>query len=282
MTAQFPSILRKMLEYAERSGLASVVSWLPHGRAFKIHDERRFMDEVSGLFFRATKIRSFYRQLYFWHFERILTGLDRGAWHHESFVRDRPSDMARMVRTKIKGDNVNATESPRGSHSSERPLGQMKSPPAESQSKDECYKDLECSINRKMPLEAATVSSVPPPAGSALSESIHKVNTCEMNAKKGQEVHDTKLPPMQHSTFKPVENKKQCAGPSSRECGQSRGINASAESAQRRPSVEEYALFILRLEESRRRSKVDAMALSIQRNIQEQWSKEIQEQLSKE
>lgn len=109
MSSQFPSILREMLERADTDGHASVVSWLPHGRAFKIHDEEKFMAEVAPLFFRATKMRSFHRQLYFWSFQRVTTGVDRDAWFHECFVRDSPMDMLRMVRTKIKGVKDNNT-----------------------------------------------------------------------------------------------------------------------------------------------------------------------------
>lgn len=109
MAVQFPSVLREMLEYADRNNLSSIVSWVPNGRAFKVHNEEKFMTEIAGLFFRATKIRSIYRQLYFWSFRRIATGVNRDAWFHESFVRDRPVDMLRFVRSKIKTDKGTAT-----------------------------------------------------------------------------------------------------------------------------------------------------------------------------
>ena len=69
--APFPSKLYKMLEHCERTGLGDVVSWLPHGRAFRIHDSDRFMEEVAGLFFRATKLRSVHRQLNLWGWRRL-------------------------------------------------------------------------------------------------------------------------------------------------------------------------------------------------------------------
>ena len=69
-SARFPSKLYKMLEYAEIMGLTDVVSWLPHGRAFKIFEADAFMSHVANHFFRATKLRSIHRQLNLWGFKR--------------------------------------------------------------------------------------------------------------------------------------------------------------------------------------------------------------------
>jgi hypothetical protein len=72
---QFPTKLHTMLEFADARcqclGYSSnVVAWLPHGYAFRIFDEDRFMEEVVPMFFKQTKIRSFYRQLNLWGFKR--------------------------------------------------------------------------------------------------------------------------------------------------------------------------------------------------------------------
>ena len=67
---QFPSKLYHLLQLAGCS--SSVVGWLPHGRAFAILDEDRFMREVVPMFFKQTKIRSFYRQLSLWGFRRCV------------------------------------------------------------------------------------------------------------------------------------------------------------------------------------------------------------------
>ena len=68
--APFPHKMYELLNYTERIGLSHVVSWLPHGRAFKIHDSVQFMNEISGLFFRSKKVRSVHRQLNLWGFTR--------------------------------------------------------------------------------------------------------------------------------------------------------------------------------------------------------------------
>ncbi|KAL7533700.1 hypothetical protein ACHAWF_004596 [Thalassiosira exigua] len=66
----FPAKLYGMLDEVESMGLSGAVSWLDNGRAFKIHDNDLFMKEVVPKFFKATKIRSFQRQLLLWGFHR--------------------------------------------------------------------------------------------------------------------------------------------------------------------------------------------------------------------
>ena len=70
---QFPEKLYFILELArsESNGCTSeVVSWLPHGRAFRVLDVDRFMQDIVPMFFNQTSIRSFYRQLNLWGFKR--------------------------------------------------------------------------------------------------------------------------------------------------------------------------------------------------------------------
>ncbi len=68
---EFPIKVYSMLELAENiTEFAQAVAWLPHGRAFMIHNKVKFMKEVAPLFFNQTKIRSFYRQLQMWGFRR--------------------------------------------------------------------------------------------------------------------------------------------------------------------------------------------------------------------
>ncbi|KAL7532069.1 hypothetical protein ACHAXR_004409 [Thalassiosira sp. AJA248-18] len=100
----FPTKLYEMLEGAESLDLSAAVSWLPHGRAFIVKDKELFIAKVLLRFFKATKMRSFQRQLNLWCFHRIHTGPDAGAWWHESFVRGRPQDLTRIVRIQLKGN----------------------------------------------------------------------------------------------------------------------------------------------------------------------------------
>ena len=69
--SEFPIKVYAMLELADNIfEFAQAVTWLPHGRAFKIHDKVKFMNKVVPVFFNQTKIRSFNRQLYMWGFRR--------------------------------------------------------------------------------------------------------------------------------------------------------------------------------------------------------------------
>ena len=67
---QFPAKLYDMLEAVDTLGLSHAVSWLPHGRSFQVKDPTQFMDLVVPQFFKATKYRSFQRQLNLWGFRR--------------------------------------------------------------------------------------------------------------------------------------------------------------------------------------------------------------------
>jgi len=82
----------------------AVFSWFPHGRAIKVHDERRFLAEIAPRFFKVSKFRSFTRQLHLWGFRRISSGVDTDGWWNQYFLRGRPDLICRMVRTKVKGN----------------------------------------------------------------------------------------------------------------------------------------------------------------------------------
>ena len=56
---QFPRKLHELLETIEADGLADVISWQPHGRAFLIHKTVEFSAMVIPRYFRQTKIASF-------------------------------------------------------------------------------------------------------------------------------------------------------------------------------------------------------------------------------
>ena len=59
----FPVKLHKIIDRIESNGFSSIISWCPHGRAFKIHDNNLFEKEVMSRYFYQTKMSSFTRQL---------------------------------------------------------------------------------------------------------------------------------------------------------------------------------------------------------------------------
>ena len=55
----FPFKLYEMLEYARASGYSSSISWLADGTGFVIHDKDAMMNDITPMFFKHTKFRSF-------------------------------------------------------------------------------------------------------------------------------------------------------------------------------------------------------------------------------
>eukprot|EP00536_Pseudo-nitzschia_multiseries_P015113 jgi/Psemu1/216883/e_gw1.822.3.1 len=90
-----------MEEYASKGDFTgrSIVCWQPHGKAFKVHKPRLFVETIMPHFFNQTKYASFQRQLNLYGFSRItVVGLDKGAVHHPCFVRNQSHLVQNMRR----------------------------------------------------------------------------------------------------------------------------------------------------------------------------------------
>ena len=84
---KFPTKLFRLLEQSDASGYDHIVSWLPHGCAFKIYDKKLFEQHVLKKYFQSS-FKSFRRQLYFYGFKKIgKRFIDSGAYYHELFLR---------------------------------------------------------------------------------------------------------------------------------------------------------------------------------------------------
>jgi hypothetical protein len=92
-----------MLEEMATTGDESIVSWQPHGKAFRVHQPDAFFRTVMPRYFKQTKYKSFQRQLHIYGFHRITKGMDTGAYFHCMFVRNKKSMSLRMACQKIKG-----------------------------------------------------------------------------------------------------------------------------------------------------------------------------------
>lgn len=90
----FPAKLHAMLA---RPDIADVISWMPHGRAWRVHKPKAFERKVIPMFFVQCKYSSFIRQANGWGFRRITKGLDRNAYYHKSFLRGCP-DLCKKMR----------------------------------------------------------------------------------------------------------------------------------------------------------------------------------------
>jgi HSF-type DNA-binding len=58
---QFPWKLHELLSKAEDNGHESIISWLPGGKAFKVHNKMDFTTKILPTLFNATKYKSFQR-----------------------------------------------------------------------------------------------------------------------------------------------------------------------------------------------------------------------------
>ena len=111
-TAPFPLKLHVLLYFTKENGLSNIVSWLEHGRAFRIFDTKQFEEVVMSRFFTMRKITSFHRQLNLYGFRRLTHGKDEGAYYHEYFLRGKPYLTVHITRTKVKGTKIRAASSP--------------------------------------------------------------------------------------------------------------------------------------------------------------------------
>jgi hypothetical protein len=109
----FPLKLQRILDKLEAEGNTDVISWLPHGRAFIVHDSHRFVSELMPHWFNQSKYSSFQRQLHMYNFQRITApGRDKGAYHHPSFLRGRPQLAQTMRRTRVNGKGTRRPGNP--------------------------------------------------------------------------------------------------------------------------------------------------------------------------
>jgi hypothetical protein len=92
-----------MLEEMATVGDESIVSWQPHGKAFRVHLPDVFARTVMPRYFKQTKYKSFLRQLQLYGFHRIRKGMDAGAYFHSMFIRNKKSMSLQMSCQKIKG-----------------------------------------------------------------------------------------------------------------------------------------------------------------------------------
>jgi HSF-type DNA-binding len=108
----FPLKLQRILDQCERDRQCDVFSWLPHGRAFIVHDTDRFVREVLPLHFNQTKYSSFQRQCHMYHMIRITHGVDKGAYYHHQLQRGQPHLSIQMLRTRVNGNGTRRPSNP--------------------------------------------------------------------------------------------------------------------------------------------------------------------------
>ena len=76
----FPTLLH---EFVSEPLNSDTITWLPHGRSFKLLKRDRIESPNIKLYFKLTKIKSFIRQLNGWGFHRVTKGQETGSYYHE-------------------------------------------------------------------------------------------------------------------------------------------------------------------------------------------------------
>jgi len=109
----FPNMLHAILIASESEGTMDIVSWRPHGRAFRIHKRDAFCEQILPQYFKQSKITSFQRQLNLYGFLRISRGPDAGAYYHEYFLRGRKELCVHIRRTNKRDAHQGDAESRR-------------------------------------------------------------------------------------------------------------------------------------------------------------------------
>ena len=75
----FPITLYRLLENAEQEKtFSSIISWLPTGEGFIVHNQEKFAKHIIPFYFRQSKYKSFQRQLNLYGFDRMRAGPFKG------------------------------------------------------------------------------------------------------------------------------------------------------------------------------------------------------------
>ena len=77
---KFPVKLYAILAQKE---FHDIITWMPHGRSWKVLKPNIFESMVMPLFFEYSNYHSFNRLVNAWSFRRVSSGPDRGSYYHE-------------------------------------------------------------------------------------------------------------------------------------------------------------------------------------------------------
>ena len=95
--------LHILLNDVEETGNDHIVSWLEHGRSFKVYRPKSFIALIAPYYFKQSKFKSFQRQLHLYEFTRTPYGPEAGSYSHPLFVRGKPDLCLSLSPIKIKG-----------------------------------------------------------------------------------------------------------------------------------------------------------------------------------
>ena len=95
---RFPNLLYSILQNDEHS---HIISWMPSGKAFIIHNLRDLETVVLPLYFKTAKLKSFQKQLNIYGYERVKLKNKSTIYLHDHFIQHNPELLLLVIRVKI-------------------------------------------------------------------------------------------------------------------------------------------------------------------------------------
>jgi hypothetical protein len=189
---RIPNFPAKMYAILSRKDLCDIITWLPHGRSWKVLKPREFEVKVIPTYFEHSKFSSFIRQANGWGFRRIISkGGDRNSYYHELFLRGKPHLIKLMRRPPPSSKPLaDATTEPDfHAISAERPLPEIKDGDAATDAvasgnfpRQATYSFIPPQISSAAPAAAAATTKVAPgPAVQAPPPSQQQQPTMQYN-----------------------------------------------------------------------------------------------------
>ena len=108
--SKFP---RKLYAILCNPEFSHAISWMPHGRSWRVLNKEYFMEEICPRYFCQTRFESFIRQVNGWGFKRLRReGPDRSSYYHENFLRSAPHLIDQMRRPSAGEKAKDTSEEP--------------------------------------------------------------------------------------------------------------------------------------------------------------------------
>jgi HSF-type DNA-binding len=82
-TAKEPTFPVKLHMILSNPDFQDIIAWLPHGRSWRILQQKAFEERVIPLYFRHGRYSSFARQVNGWGFKRITHGSDYNSYYRK-------------------------------------------------------------------------------------------------------------------------------------------------------------------------------------------------------
>ena len=97
METRFPNLLYSILQKDDHS---HIISWMPNGREFIIHNLRNLVTGVLPLYFKTSKLKSFQKQLNIYGYKRTKLTNKSTIYHHDHFIQHNPELLLLVARVK--------------------------------------------------------------------------------------------------------------------------------------------------------------------------------------